>query len=89
MDEYKKAVSDVKCRIDLAAPAWLKNAIDSVMLHPGTPYFFLGVAVEAMTWLYANTFSMPSSPAIDMLVALVLWVLISRGQAKRKVCSTN
>ena len=64
-----------KEHLDDNAPNWLKNGWETISTHPATPYFFLGMGIEALTIHTGIVFNMPLSPGIDAIFGLSMWLL--------------
>jgi len=68
---------DFKEHLDDNAPNWLKDGWEVISLHPATPYFFLGMGIEALTIHTGIIFNMPLSPGIDAIFSLSMFALFA------------
>jgi hypothetical protein len=61
------AISTLHTNIESQAPSWLKQLIDKILWHPGTPWFFLGMGVEALGLSVQFLFQGSSYPTMDVI----------------------
>jgi hypothetical protein len=86
IDSGKKKIisffSDWKSSIELHAPRPLLNLIDAVVRHPGTPWFFLGSALEALGLVIQFQLFGASYPIMDFMGGTILFIVIVALQRK-------
>lgn len=88
LQEEARAATDAvyrfKDHIDASAPTTLKGWINTVMYHPGTPYFLMGMAIEGLGLAVMQAFSMPILPIGDAILGFIAGYLIMWKQIKRE-----
>lgn len=71
-----------KDSIERHAPRWLLNLIDAIIRHPGTPWFFLGSAVEALGLVFQFQYLGVSYPIWDFVGGMVFFLVIAALQRR-------
>jgi hypothetical protein len=71
-----------KDNIVCMAPRWLVNLINAIIRHPGTPWFFLGSAVEAIGLVVQFQFIGVSYPIWDFVGGVIMFLVIAMLQRK-------
>lgn len=66
------AITTLKINIQTHAPQWLVSAITVVLLHPGTPWFFLGAGFEALGLSVVFLLNGSAYPIMDAIVSLII-----------------
>jgi hypothetical protein len=54
------------------SPIWLTQWINKILYHPGTPWFFLGMGIEALGLSIQFFFQGSSYPIFDAIIAFIL-----------------
>jgi hypothetical protein len=83
-DKYTEAANKYKVHLDSKAPTWLTHAINVVLYHPGTPYFFLGMGFEAMGLSLQFFFQGATYPIFDAIISFLLGYMILYYHMRKK-----
>jgi hypothetical protein len=88
-DKYTDAAKGYKEHLDNHAPAWFMHGVNTILYHPGTPYFFLGMGVEAIGLSVQFFFQGSSYPIFDAIISFLLGYMIMYYHMRKKNVQPN
>lgn len=75
-ESFKESAKNFKGVIDSNSPVWLSHLFNKILYHPGTPYFFLGMGLEAIGLAVQFFFQGSSYPIMDAIIAFLMGYMI-------------
>lgn len=78
MKAAKQAASNFKQTCDNTAPSWFVKIVNGILYHPGTPWFCLGMAMEAFGLSIQYFLTGASYPLVDGFIAVAIALLIAK-----------